>query len=146
MVWASRTLICMGRVFFAQMDVLKHIKSRQNGHNCATLFIFLHDLFLYFDSSSIGICSQGPIDDNDNNLSLVQIMAWCQSDNASSSEKNDCLMHWHTHSTSLGLNGLTPLPLEPHTCVSELGPHLVQIMACRLIGAKPLSEPIPEYC
>ena len=26
------------------------------------------------------------------------------------------------------------------------GPALVQIMACRLIGAKPLSEPMLEYC
>ena len=25
-------------------------------------------------------------------------------------------------------------------------PSLVQIMACRLVGAKPLSEPMMEYC
>ena len=25
-------------------------------------------------------------------------------------------------------------------------PSLVQLMACRLVGAKPLSEPLPEYC
>ena len=25
-------------------------------------------------------------------------------------------------------------------------PSLVQIMACRLVGAKPLSEPLMEYC
>ena len=25
-------------------------------------------------------------------------------------------------------------------------PSLIQIMACRLTGAKPLSEPMPEYC
>ena len=33
-----------------------------------------------------------------------------------------------------------------YICVSKLTISLVQIMACRLDGAKPLSEPILEYC
>ena len=28
----------------------------------------------------------------------------------------------------------------------QIGSALVQIMACRLFGAKPLSEPVPSYC
>ena len=38
---------------------------------------------------------------------------------------------------------LTHLLLGPHISVSELGSALVQIMACRLFGAKPLSKPTP---
>ena len=41
---------------------------------------------------------------------------------------------------------LTHLPLMPHICVSEFGSALVQIMACRLFGAKPLSKPMLGYC
>ena len=37
-------------------------------------------------------------------------------------------------------------PLVPHICVSELGHHWFQIMACRLFRAKPLSEPMLDYC
>ena len=32
-----------------------------------------------------------------------------------------------------------------HICVSKLD-NLVQIMACPMVGAKPLSEPILVYC
>ena len=38
---------------------------------------------------------------------------------------------------------LSHLPLVPHICVRSA---LVQIMACRPIGAKPFSEPMLEYC
>ena len=41
---------------------------------------------------------------------------------------------------------LTHLPLVPHICVSELGPSMVLVMACRLFGAKPLPEPMLAYC
>ena len=41
---------------------------------------------------------------------------------------------------------LTHLPLVPHICVRWNGPAFVQIMACRLDSAKPLSEPMPTYC
>ena len=40
---------------------------------------------------------------------------------------------------------LTCLPLVPHICISELAPHLVQVMACRVFGPKPLPEPILPY-
>ena len=39
---------------------------------------------------------------------------------------------------------LTHLPIVPHICVG--GSALVQVMACRLIGAKPLAEQILAYC
>ena len=44
---------------------------------------------------------------------------------------------------SLGLNSLRPSDTYMRRWT---GPSLVQIMACRLFGAKPLSEPILEYC
>ena len=41
----------------------------------------------------------------------------------------------------------THLPLVPHICVSESGQHwLVQIMACRILGAKLLSNTMLVYC
>ena len=44
----------------------------------------------------------------------------------------------------------THLPIVPHICVSELGQWtglaLVQIMACRLFGAKPLFESVLANC
>ena len=42
---------------------------------------------------------------------------------------------------------LTHLPLVLHICICKSGQHwLVQIMACHLFGAKPLSKPIVGYC
>ena len=42
---------------------------------------------------------------------------------------------------------LTHLPLVPHTCVSKwIGSASVQKMAYRLVGAKPLSKPMLDYC
>ena len=35
---------------------------------------------------------------------------------------------------------------NPQECVNSLRPREVQIMACRLVGAKPLSKPMLEYC
>ena len=40
----------------------------------------------------------------------------------------------------------THLPLVPHICISELGYHWFQVMACRLFGTKPLPEPMMAYC
>ena len=40
---------------------------------------------------------------------------------------------------------LTHLLLVPHICDSEIGLTLVQIVACHLFGAKPLSEPMLGY-
>ena len=37
-------------------------------------------------------------------------------------------------------DSLTHLPLVPHICVSEFESALVKIMACRLLGVKPLTE------
>ena len=44
------------------------------------------------------------------------------------------------------LSFLTHLSLVLHICVSELGSALVQMMACRLFGAKPLSETMLGFC
>ena len=42
---------------------------------------------------------------------------------------------------------LTHLPLVPHIYMRQwIGWALAQIMACRLFGAKPLSEPMLDYC
>ena len=42
---------------------------------------------------------------------------------------------------------LTHLPLVPHIGVRQwTWSTLVQVMACRLSGAKPLPEPMPPYC
>ena len=41
---------------------------------------------------------------------------------------------------------LTQLPLVLHICSQWIGSALVQIMACRLFGAKPLSKPMQGYC
>ena len=42
---------------------------------------------------------------------------------------------------------LTHLALVPHICVGELRQSvLVQVMACRLLGGKPLPEPMLIYC
>ena len=51
----------------------------------------------------------------------------------------------------LWLSYLHNPPLVMHVCISESGQHwfrsaLVQIMACRLFGAKPLPEPMLDYC
>ena len=37
-------------------------------------------------------------------------------------------------------------PSAAYICVSEYRSALVQIMACRLLGVKPLSEPMLGYC
>ena len=37
-------------------------------------------------------------------------------------------------------------PLVPHICVGNLGHDLLQVMACRLFGAKPLPESMLTYC
>ena len=54
--------------------------------------------------------------------------------------------------TTLPCIGLSHLPLMPHICVSNaaymrqwIGSAMVQIMACHLFGAKPLSYPMLEY-
>ena len=47
----------------------------------------------------------------------------------------------------VGKQSLTPLPLVTHICISRwIRPALVQIMACCLFGAKPLSQPMLAYC
>ena len=46
--------------------------------------------------------------------------------------------------SELNAHLLTHLPLMPHMCVGD-GSELIQIMACRLVGAQPLSEPMLEY-
>ena len=47
---------------------------------------------------------------------------------------------------NVALTCLTHLPIVSHICVSKLGQHLMQIMACRLLGIKPLSEPVLCHC
>ena len=42
----------------------------------------------------------------------------------------------------LSLKWLTHLPLVPHICGSKSRQHWLSLIACRLIGAKPLSEPM----
>ena len=44
------------------------------------------------------------------------------------------------------MNRINSLRPEWRIYVSVNSPSLVQIIACRLIGAKPLSEPMLEYC
>ena len=51
----------------------------------------------------------------------------------------------HTHCALLWIFGLTHWGRVTHICVSKF-PSLVQIMACRLVGAKSLSEPVLECC
>ena len=45
----------------------------------------------------------------------------------------------------LSLKWLTHLPLVPHICFSESRQHWFRQMACRLIGAKPISKPMLVY-
>ena len=61
-------------------------------------------------------------------------------------------MFWHIHTSSYwsmhciisrNLNSLRPS--DTYICQHDI-PTLLQIMACRLFGAKPLSEPMPPYC
>ena len=42
--------------------------------------------------------------------------------------------------------GLNSSPLSDAYMRQSIGSVLVQIMACRLFGAKPLSEPMLSYC
>ena len=49
-----------------------------------------------------------------------------------------------TSYSKCALDALTRWGWVTHLCVRKLS--LVQIMACRLIGAKTLSNPMPEYC
>ena len=94
---------------------------------------------------------------------FVQIMVWFWLTNKSLSEPSMTwyLLHvaWQRlcELTHCGLNEMVPtLPITFWSASSSLKkfelislkffPPLVQIMACRLDGAKPLSEPMLEYC
>ena len=52
------------------------------------------------------------------------------------------LVSWNISSTKM----VNSLRLGSHLCVVEQGHSLVQIMSCCLFNAKPLSEPVLEYC
>ena len=60
-----------------------------------------------------------------NGLTFISMMAWLN---------DDCI----SYSTQCRLSGR-------YMC-QWTGPSLVQIMACRLFSAKPLSQPIPVHC
>ena len=66
--------------------------------------------------------------------SLFQKMVWCRPGYKPSSEPMTASLPTHICVT------------RPHWVNSVNYPALVQIMACRLDGAKPLSKPMLEYC
>ena len=71
---------------------------------------------------------------------------WLGADQAPSQCLNQCcLIHWRIYA-SLGPSKLTRLGRVTYTCVGELCEGLVQIMACGLNGAEPLSKPMLSYC
>ena len=51
----------------------------------------------------------------------------------------------HIHTAELSLKPLTHWGRVTHICVSKWS-SLIQIMDCRLVGAKPLSVPMLAYC
>ena len=52
----------------------------------------------------------------------------------------------HCQPFYLGLNMLTHLPPSAAYIRQRIRSALVQIIACRLFGAKPLSKPMLDYC
>ena len=56
-----------------------------------------------------------------------------------------CIIHWGTDAISYW-SLLTNLPLVLHMMSQWIGWTLVQVMAWRLFGAKPLPEPVLNYC
>ena len=78
------------------------------------------------------------------NITLVQVMAWCHQ--AASHYLNQC---WPRYVSSHGINRPQWVNSSPPS--AEFMSHwiwsaLVQIMACCLECAKPLSEPMLTYC
>ena len=73
-------------------------------------------------------------------MPLVQIMTWHRREDTPLSEPNIAQI-CDTYA-SLGLNVLTLAEKLQYASVNE--PSLVQIMACRQVGANPLSEPMLE--
>ena len=56
------------------------------------------------------------------------------------------MTRYNVRAVSITFPLLTHLTLVPHICISDLVPAVVQIMACRLFGATPLSKQMLGYC
>ena len=105
---------------------------------------------------SLFLCTKGPINSKSR---LIQVMTWRQCDAKPLPETFMIrAIDAYTRPTrpqcvSNRVSLLLPLLLfinssPPSTAYMRqlTGSSLVQVMACRLFGAKPLSEPILEYC
>ena len=73
------------------------------------------------------------------NVKFVVIggIAGCHEDNQ---QRHQWRQNWHNDKAQFSVEA------EWRIYASVNFPPLVQIMACRLVGAKPLSEPMLEYC
>ena len=85
-----------------------------------------------------------PQDLIDHELIFFQIMAWWHQ-----ATKHYLMQCWPMSLMSCGVTGTQWVNSSPPSvaCMHQwTGSALVQIMACRLFGAKPLPEPVLTYC
>ena len=121
-----------------------HIRPAQNGNQLSnSIFKCISSGWkcLYDDSNFIEVYFVF-----DNKSALFHIIAWCCLDDKPLPEPmltRFCDALWNSVTGPPCFNPLRPRDayMRHQTC-----PSLVQIMACRLVGAKPLSEPMLEYC
>ena len=140
-------------------DCFNTLGPRQNGHHSADDIlkcIFLNENVWIAIKISLKFVPMGPID---NISALVQIMAWRRTGDKPLSEPMTVRLLMHicvTQSQGVNITGgielSHKLAMIYHWTLTHWGQYmaiyvsLVQIMTCCLVGAKPLSAPILEYC
>ena len=148
--WLWKYHLSMATILF-RVNILR---PRQNGcHFADDTFkrIFLNENVIISIQISLKFVPKGPI----NNIpALVQITAWRRAGDKSLSEAmmvslltHICITRpqWVKGLLNQSVILLTHLPLVPYMR-QWTGSALLQVMACRLFGAKPLPEPILNYC
>ena len=120
------------------------LRLRQNGRHFADdtfKRIFLNENVLISIKISLKFVPKGPI----NNIpALVQIMAWRRPGDKPLSEPR--MVSLPTHICVTRPQWINPFRPSDSYMHQQTMPALVQIMACRLFGAKPSSELMLAYC
>ena len=84
------------------------------------------------------------LDLTDDKSTLVQVMAWCHQ--ATSHYLSQC---WPRYLSPYGITGPQWVNSSPPSAAHTsqwIRSALFQIMACHLLGAKPLTQPMVDYC